>query len=343
MSKILIVGASSQSSPYLIKELISKGHEVCGTYHTNKYKADHLSDLFRYNIRLYSCDISNFNDIKYVLNQSTPDKICYLAGESSTSGADSCPDRAYTNNVISMHLWMDILHRCLPEVEFYNFSSIRIFEGGKDVIDETSVGNPQSTYSLTKKLAHETVNTYRSYYNMKCTNLIMDQHDSVYKPETFVIPKIMHYLRDISNGVKRFPLQMGNLNAIRNFGLTSEFMSCVSNIVDSGDYSSNLIVSNCVYRSIFEFISTALNILGINFNVETSIYGTRFILSDTKQPIVESYDRFNTNKRSNDDPIIVSNKKLLSGYNYPFTNNFHDIVSNLVNNYIGVSYVATSN
>ncbi len=337
------MGASSQSAPYLIQSLIKNSdNEISGTFHSNKFNAERYGKLFQYSIPLYGCNISNYNDIRYVLSQVKPDKICFLAGETSTSRSEQNPDAAYFSNVVSLQLWMDIIHRCYPDTEFYNFSSIRIFEGINDIADESSVGTPKSVYASTKKLGHQCVDMYRSMYNLKCTNLIIDQNDSVFKGAGFVVPKVMLYLKDIVNGVGRYPLQMGNLFAVRNFGLTSEFMECASQIINKSDYHTNYIISNCVYRNICELITASLTTLNIPYILETSIYGTRFLLSENKQPIIESYDRFNNLKRKNDEAIIVSNKYLQSNYNYPFTINFHDIINNLVNNYIGVSYVATS-
>ena len=76
--KILIIGIDSFTGRYLSAYLVSKGYDVYGT-----------SFLFSENSKIYSCDITDKNQIEDIIGKVRPDFLINLSGISFAGHGDS--------------------------------------------------------------------------------------------------------------------------------------------------------------------------------------------------------------------------------------------------------------
>lgn len=323
MSKTLIVGATSQSAPFLITDLIKRGHEVVGTVR-NFNKANSLAEKFNYNIPLLGCDIVEPSDIHYVLRAFKPDNICFIAGESSAERCRQNYETAFRSNVLSISRWLDMVLRFVPDCRFYNFSSVRIFEGCTDrIVRENSQPKTSEIYSNSKRIAYEYCLHYR-YFGLKTYNLVLDQHTSPLQDTCFVIPKIMEFVRqNIDKLYTSTPIpsfQLRDWNAVCNFGLTSEFMSAIADIVDSQSlHDPSVIISNNCRARLTDFIRLL-------------------------PPLFQQQDPFaDSHTLPTKQPPQISNSFMRSLISTELTVDFSEVCRKIVYSYLGDKYVATAN
>jgi GDPmannose 4,6-dehydratase len=99
-----------------------------------------------------------------------------------------------------------------------------------EYLDEKSPMNPVSPYAIAKLYAYHMIKYYRKAYNMFCVNGILFNHTSPRRGHNFVCKKICDYVKK-----QEFeePLQLGNLNATRDFGHSKDYVKGMWMILQS--------------------------------------------------------------------------------------------------------------
>jgi GDPmannose 4,6-dehydratase len=99
-----------------------------------------------------------------------------------------------------------------------------------EYLDEKSPMNPVSPYAIAKLYAYYMIKYYRKAYNMFCVNGILFNHTSPRRGHNFVCKKICDYVKK-----QEFeePLQLGNLNATRDFGHSKDYVKGMWMILQS--------------------------------------------------------------------------------------------------------------
>jgi len=78
--KVLITGAAGFIGSYLIKECLSRGEEVVGTFWKNDTE-ELVSDV-KGKIQMVPCDVRDFSNVKNIIEGARPEKIFHLAAQS---------------------------------------------------------------------------------------------------------------------------------------------------------------------------------------------------------------------------------------------------------------------
>jgi GDPmannose 4,6-dehydratase len=129
-------------------------------------------------------------------------------------------------------------------VRFYQASTSELFGNTLNthkltILNEDSPMEPISPYAIAKLYAYHLVKYYRQAYNIFCVNGILFNHTSPRRGHNFVCKKICDYVKtykehhyktpidlDIltENPDDITPLQLGNLNATRDFGHSKDYV-----------------------------------------------------------------------------------------------------------------------
>ncbi len=235
MNKLaFIIGITGQDGSYLAELLLEKGYTVYGMIRRsssiNTGRIDHIFNK----LKLRYGDITDMGSIIKILTECMNDlkegslEIYNLAAQSHV--AISFDLEKYTADVDAtgvLNLLQSIrLLNLTDKVRLYQASTSELYGNTLNTnnlkyLDEESPMNPVSPYAIAKLYAYHMVRYYRKAYNMFCVNGILFNHTSPRRGHNFVCKKICDYVRNKNFDV---PLQLGNLNATRDFGHSKDYV-----------------------------------------------------------------------------------------------------------------------
>ena len=122
--------------------------------------------------------------------------------------------------------------------------------------NEKTPFNPRSPYAVSKAAAHYLIANYREAYGIEASTGILFNHESEIRGREFVTRKISYQLAEIING-RDDPIQLGNLNSVRDWGYAPDFVKAMYLIInhkpDDFIVSTNKITS---VRDFFKLCAT---------------------------------------------------------------------------------------
>ena len=141
---------------------------------------------------------------------------------------------------------------------------------------------PRSPYGVAKLYAHWITVNYREAYNIYACNVILFNHESPVRGETFVTRKITMALAKIKLNLQN-KLFIGNLDAKRDWGHAKDFVEAQWLMLQQKKPEDFVIATGQQY-SVRDFINEATK--NLNMQLEWNGKGTEEIGSFKGQPIV---------------------------------------------------------
>ncbi|POH69710.1 GDP-mannose 4,6 dehydratase [Cryobacterium zongtaii] len=262
--RVLITGANGQDGGYLVRRLVSEGHEVHGMCHSAS-GASLLADDVPEAIA-HVCDLGDADGIESLVNAVEPTHIFNLAGNTSVARSWDFP--AETADVLGagpirllQAAWM-FGERSSRPVRFVQASSAEIFGDATEVPQsETTLREPATPYGAAKSFAHDMVGVYR-HRGMFASSAILYNHESPRRPETFVARKISQEVARISLGLSD-RLALGNIDVHRDWGYAPDYVDAMIRI-SRADSASDFIVATGVSHSVRDFVDAAFAYIGVD-------------------------------------------------------------------------------
>jgi GDPmannose 4,6-dehydratase len=244
----LIIGITGQDGSYLAEFLLEKGYKVYGIIRRsssiNTGRIDHIFDK----LNLRYGDVTDLASIMTVIKEASEGvkrseylEIYNLAAQSHV--AISFQLEKYTADVDATGV-LNVL-QCIRilslenKVKLYQASTSELYGNtlnthGLTVLNEESPMNPVSPYAIAKLYAYHMIKYYRKAYNIFCVNGILFNHTSPRRGHNFVCKKICDYVKKytsikssslhLEDNAEIQPLQLGNLNATRDFGHSKDYI-----------------------------------------------------------------------------------------------------------------------
>jgi GDPmannose 4,6-dehydratase len=289
--KVLIFGALGQDGFFLTKELISKGHEVicCIRENTKEERKIELIEAVNKDIIFKEIDIENFDNIKKILLEEQPDAICNLLAISNVFDAWRDVDKIFKVNAQFPINILQFLCDTKLDIKFVQASSSLVFGNcGEEFINEKSIRSPLYPYGIAKNTVDQLILELRERKNIKCSSVILFNHESERRENNFFTKKV------IKNAVKIFrgelhQMELGDLNSYRDMGCAIDYMKAISLILEEKD-CEDYVVGTGSFVKLEDFVSLVLKKLNLNKEliIKQNLIYTRSV--DTK------YVRANTEK-----------------------------------------------
>jgi GDPmannose 4,6-dehydratase len=270
MSNVVITGVTGQDGSYMAEYLLENtNHFIVGcTRRTSQTIFSNLSKVINSpRFILEDLDLNDCHSINSIIIKHKPDYFINFGA--SAFVPDSWNQPAYTINVntIAIINILEAIRAHKKDCRFYNACSSEIF--GKVVEspqNESTRPNPRSIYGVSKNAAKDAVSVYRDSYGMFAVNGILFNHESPRRQEHYVTRKITKGVARISfnikNGNKFLPLELGNLDARRDWSDARDFVDGVWKMLNQ-DQPKDLVLSSGTTHSIRELIEIAFNSVGI--------------------------------------------------------------------------------
>ena len=263
MTSHLILGINGQDGILLSRLLDNQNKSVVGigTQRDVSVNVPRRVTYFSGNI----CDTSRLieiiknNEIGFIYN---------LAGISSVAHSFRDPQAALEINYQSVHSLLKALYSdpSNSHIKFFQSSSSEMFGSTRDGLqDEGSTFNPQSPYAEAKVKAHLECQRFRNEgFFVSCG--ILFNHESIFRPETFVSRKVTSAVARIKLG-KQNRLHMGNLDSQRDWGSASDYVEAINAIVEHAR-ADDFVVATGKSHSVRDLVNFALKAVGLEDRFE---------------------------------------------------------------------------
>ena len=263
----LIYGITGQDGSYLAESLLEKNYIVHGikrrTSIINTSRIDHLYNDKKYDNKffLHYGDITDFANTSYLIKKIKPLHIYNLAAQSHVKVSFEIP--LYTCNVNALGA-LNILESIRlnnTKIRYYQASTSEMFGSTKAPQSINKPFKPCSPYGTSKLFSYWITKNYRDSYGIFASNGILFNHESEVRGETFVTRKITLFARDYLLK-KRKLLELGNINAVRDWGYAKEYVESMIKIMEN-KIPDDYLVSTGVGTSVKDFTTLVFKQVGV--------------------------------------------------------------------------------
>lgn len=250
-NKAIITGILGQDGSYLSKLLLSKGYKIYGI----DYKANlgfTNEELFRNFISLEldykKVELINFEDIESIVEDGV--EVYNFAGQSSVGESWKNPTATFKSN---LDFYIELLERVKNfKVKVFQACSGEMYAPNKSKLNESSLIDPLSPYSISKYSAYKYGKILRETSGTFIVNGILFNHESKLRDSRFVTRKIIDGARSIKSGQQDY-LELGNIDIFRDWGLAEDYVAVMWELMqrDEGD---DIIISSGKSISLRQYI-----------------------------------------------------------------------------------------
>ena len=283
MKTALITGITGQDGSYLAELLLEKNYRVHGLIRRNSTSdgTDRINHLLKLpTITLHYGDMTDFACIAQLIKDIQPDEIYNLAAQSHVKVSFS--NALYTadaNGLGTLRILEAIkLLGMEKTTRFYQAATSEMFGEVQSIPQrEDTPFYPRSPYGVAKLYAHWITKNYREAYGMFACSGILFNHESSRRGETFVTRKITKTLAEIRNGKRIIPLELGNLDAKRDWGHAKDYVEAMWLMLQQEE-PEDFVIATGQQHTVREFVDAAFDYMG--YSIEWVGEGLKEVAKD---------------------------------------------------------------
>ncbi len=273
MKKALITGITGQDGAYLAKYLLDKNYVVYGTYRrtasVNFWRISELGILDKSNLHLKEYDLLDFGAAVRLLDEVQPDEIYNLAAQSFVGVSFDQPILTSNTSGLGVTNLLEAIRIVNRKIKFYQASTSEMFGLAQEIPQaETTPFYPRSPYGIAKLYAHWMTINYRESYGIFGASGILFNHESPLRGIEFVTRKITDSVSKIALG-KLKKLELGNLNAKRDWGYAGDFVRGMHAILQAKKPDSFVLATNRT-ETVRDFVKMSFKRVGIDLEFQGS-------------------------------------------------------------------------
>lgn len=248
--RVLITGIYGQDGRILSKIYKKKGHKVYG-FVKEKKKIENL--FYQSTVeKIFVNNLINLPKVIFDLNIIKPNLIIHLAANNADAGKENNFFKYYFLNIfffINIFFSYLLFHK---EAKFLLAGSAMMYQKNNlNFIDENSEFLPMNYYGKYKVHAHKIMVYFKKIFKLKCTTLILFNHDSKYRNQSFLYPRIIKSL------LKKDTLSLKKIikkNLFLDLSHAEDICNLIYNISSSKKNFDKLILSSGKFSSVNKII-----------------------------------------------------------------------------------------
>ena len=283
MKTALITGITGQDGSYLAELLLEKNYKVHGLIRRNSTSdgTDRINHLLKFpTITLHYGDMTDFACLAQLIKDIQPDEIYNLAAQSHVKVSFS--NALYTadaNGLGTLRILEAIKLLGLEKTtRFYQAATSEMFGEVQSIPQrEDTPFYPRSPYGVAKLYAHWITKNYREAYGIFACSGILFNHESPRRGETFVTRKITKTLAEIRNGKRILPLELGNLDAKRDWGHAKDYVEAMWLMLQQEE-PEDFVIATGQQHTVREFVDAAFDYMG--YSIEWVGEGLKEVAKD---------------------------------------------------------------
>ena len=267
MKTALITGITGQDGSYLAEFLLEKNYRVHGLIRRNSTSdgTDRINHLLKLpTITLHYGDMTDFACLAALIKEVQPDEIYNLAAQSHVKVSFS--NALYTadaNGLGTLRILEAIkLLGMEKTTRFYQAATSEMFGEVQSIPQrEDTPFYPRSPYGVAKLYSHWITKNYREAHKIFACSGILFNHESPRRGETFVTRKITKTLAEIRNGKRIVPLELGNLDAKRDWGHAKDYVEAMWLMLQQEE-PDDFVIATGQQHTVREFVDAAFDYMG---------------------------------------------------------------------------------
>ncbi|WP_074405864.1 MULTISPECIES: GDP-mannose 4,6-dehydratase [Aquimarina] len=269
MKKAIITGITGQDAAYLAELLLSKDYKVYGTYRrtssTNFWRIEELGIENHPNLHLLEYDLIDLSSAYRIIADVEPDEIYNLAAQSFVGVSFTQPIATANITGVGVLNLLEAIRTINPKIKFYQASTSEMF-GKVHAIpqNEETPFHPRSPYGVAKVFAHWATLNYQESYDLFAASGILFNHESPLRGKEFVTRKITDAVAKIHLN-KQDILELGNLNAKRDWGYAKEYVEGMYKILQAPEADTYVLATNQT-QTVRDFVT--LSFKTVNIDIE---------------------------------------------------------------------------
>lgn len=261
---VLVTGSQGMDGSHMMELLLEKGYDVHGTIRRSSVitteRIEHIFDK----VTLHYMDITDTMSVFNIINKIKPVEIYNFCAQSHVKISSQLENYTIQTNFVGVLNILQAVRTCGLEktCKIYQASTSEIFGNvtdGSSLLNEESPQKPVSVYGISKMAAEHLCNMYRDAYGMFVVNSLLFNHEGPRRGHNFVTQKIARYVgkADFSK-----PLQLGNLNATRDWGHSKDYVYGIWLMLQQKT-PDNYVLATGETHSVREFVELAFEEIGI--------------------------------------------------------------------------------
>jgi GDPmannose 4,6-dehydratase len=253
----IVVGAAGQDGRLLSDSLQKNGVDVL---RLGRRAADRIEAL----------DILNGSAVEAVIERSRPDAIYYLPAFHQSAEDRRLLDprdlwqKSFATHVTGLINFLEAIRSHAPAARLFYAASSLIF-GGSTIVpqDETTPFNPDTVYGVTKATGVDCCRFYRNAYGLFAASGILYNHESKYRPPTFLSQKVIQTALQIRAG-RQSELVLGDLSAEADWGYAPDYVEAMTRIL-GGAQPDDYVIATGIAHTVQDFVSCVFAELGLDW------------------------------------------------------------------------------
>jgi GDPmannose 4,6-dehydratase len=275
---IVITGVTGQDGSHMVDFLLKNTDYIVfgGVRRLSVYNHENIRHINSDRFHLINFDLTDPHAIARTVEKLQPDYFINFAAQSFVASSWDFARQTWAANSTSILDILEAIRLYKPSCRLYQAGSSEEF--GNVLYapqDEKHPLRPRSPYGASKAASRQLIKVYRDSYNLYAIQGWLFNHEGTRRGEEFVTRKITknvaRILNAIENKEKFVPLELGNMEAKRDWSDSEDFIEGVWMMLNQDIYNKNYngnpqeyVFSSNETHTIKEFVEKAFNIAGIN-------------------------------------------------------------------------------
>jgi GDPmannose 4,6-dehydratase len=265
----LVVGSCGQDASFFFEILLEKGYRnIHGIMRRSAtFNTQNIDHIFS-KLKLYHGDLTDPMNIHNIVAKVKPDYIVNFAAQSHVKVSHELENYTFQTNTLGvLNILQSVRSLGLEKTcKIYHASTSEMYGNqtdGDNLLNENSLMQPVSIYGISKHAAQQICNMYRDAYGMFIVSSFLFNHEGTRRGDTFVTQKIAKYVRELRDKGYTYPLELGNLDAKRDWGDARDYVHAVYLMLMS-DKPQNYVIATGETHTVREFADLAFREIGID-------------------------------------------------------------------------------
>lgn len=268
--KVVVTGATGQDGSYMIEYLLQNTNHtiLAATRRTSQFIDSNLKESLKNpRVRVVNFDLLDPFSIETLIKEEKPDYFINFGAQTFVADSWKAPVLHMQTNAMGSLYILEAIKNHTPQCRLYLAGSSEIFGNVQySPQDENHPLMPRSPYGVSKATGKLLAKVYKESYGIYVVHGILFNHESKKRGEYFVTRKITKNVariaRSIKNGEPFRPLELGNLDAKRDWSHAADFVDGVWKMLNQ-DQPKDYVLSSNETHSVREFVQKAFDAANI--------------------------------------------------------------------------------